>query len=242
MPTRQSPAEEWFALTTSGLDALARDSAREAAALWIKAAGIALGDGLSKAQKAAAQNNAGVAHLINAEERGALICFKQARLHWAHAQRLLHAEPPVAAAASSVFHLRLAMEHHDTFAKLRQKRSVRFCRMARAITALNRCNAVPAAPRKAHLTLLATVLSDMLGSRCAPLDILAEYALSAAATSASTAAYRQQLLSVMHLRERQSPASGGGIELAARLTVLMSPQLRCTLPGSRAVAAIVERS
>lgn len=235
MPSRKDPAEDWFRLTTSGLSALACGEIREAAGCWLGAGDLAREGGLSGPQMAAAYNNAGVAHLIQGRRCEALGGFTQARLRWVRSQQSLKAAPLEAPGATSVYHLQLAMDHHDAFAQLSQERVGRFCAMARATTALNRCNAIPVTPRKAHLTFLANTLADTLGPRGAALDILAEYDATSE-PAASSAIYQRQLDSITELRARQSAGASSDIELAARLTVLARPAWRSAVGG----AAILE--
>lgn len=226
MLDRRTATNEWLDLTTSGLAALAREDIGEAAELWLGTAGLEHHAVLPEPQKAAALNNAGVAHLINADPHEALACFKQARRHWAKAEKALEAEPMDAPAANSVFHLQLAMQHHDAFARLRREQSVRLCRTARAVTCFNRFTAMRGSIREEHLALLASALSETLGPRCAQLEIVAAHANSGArAACAAHAPYQHQLRSVMQLRERHPAAFVGDIEFAARLAVLVHPAL-----------------
>lgn len=242
MLDRRSAAEEWLDLTTSGLAALAREDVGEAAALWLRTADRAHDGVLSEPQKAAALNNAGVAHLINADMREALTCFGQARHHWASAERSLETVPAEAPVANSVFHLQLAMHHHDAFARIRRDQSARLCRIARAITAFNRSAGIPASPRKQHLALLASALSEALGPQCAQLEILAAHANDGTPAAAPThAPYQHQLRSVMQLRERHSAPAGDDIEVAVRLAVLIHPALHSALADTQCNEPTLEK-
>jgi hypothetical protein len=232
--TLQNPAREWLNLTRAGLEALAQADQREAAALWVRAAAVASRSDISQPRRAAAQNNAGVSHLICSQGHEARRAFFRARRHWANARSGLRAEPPLAGAGSSVFHLQLTMHHHDAFAGLQRRRSERHCRAAHGIVVLNACQAAGARPGKHDLDALAGHLADAFGPRCAELAVLADYGAGAATRALPTPSpYQEKSRKAMRLDAAPaSPGLAGEIELAARLTLLLHPALRCA-PAER---------
>jgi hypothetical protein len=227
----QNPASEWLNLTKAGLEALAQGDQREAAALWFRAATVARRSDISEPRQAAAQNNAGVSHLICSRGHEARRAFCRARRHWASARSSLRTEPPLAGAASSVFHLQLTMHHHDAFAGLQRRRSECHCRAGHGIVVLNACQAAGARPGKHDLDALAGDLADAFGPRCVEMAVLADYRAGAATRALPTPSpYQEKSRKVKRLhKEPASPGLAGEIELAARLTLLLHPALRCAL-------------
>ena len=229
MQDRKTDSEAWFGLTTEGLSALASGDVRTASSAWSAASDLAEQSDLSAPRKAAAQNNAGVVHLLNSRGREARRSFAQARRHWAHARRSLQAEPLAVPGASSVFHLRLAMQHHDRFAQMHRERTIGLCRLARAITALNRSVATARDCRGRALAALASEVSGAFGGQCAELAILSSWTQPSDHGVALGKLYHQKADTVARLgRGDASSEIGKEIELAARLTVLMHPALLCT--------------
>lgn len=227
MQGRHASRARCIDLTCAGLSALVDGDLRAATAAWIGAVDLAPEETLPEALSAALHNNAGVAYLIEARPREALHSLQRARRHWFASLRALHVQPPQAPAANSVFHLQLAIKHHDAYAQLKRDRRMRLCKTACVMTALNRgLVRSPIALSARRRAVIATALSDALGSRCPELDMIADCD-SATSTQQVPALYQRKLDGIEDFARRQSAASANEIELAARLTILIHPTLRC---------------
>jgi len=230
MRGRNGPRARCIGLTSAGLSALAEGDLRAAADSWIGAVDLAREETLPGALSAAVHNNAGAAYLIEARSGEALQHLQQARQHWINSLHALHAEPPQASGTNSVFHLQLAIKHHDTYAQLERDRRVRLCKAARTMTALNHSLVrAPKRLRAQHRAIIAAALSDAFGPRCPEIDTIAHGDAASMSADLVPALYQRKLDSLQGFAERQSATSANVIELAARLTILIHPILRCAL-------------
>lgn len=234
MHGRNGPRARCIDLTSSGLAALVRGDLRAATASWIDAADLpreeAREEPCPEALSAAIKNNAGVAHLINGHSSEALASLAQAQRHWTNALRALRTKALQAPGANSVFHLQLAIKHHDTYAQLRHDRSARACKTGRAITALNRSMVLaPAALSPQRRAAISVAVSDTLGPRCAELEVISDRETATPSPDRVPALSQRKLDSIQYFAARQSAASGDDVELAVRLAVLIHPTLRFAL-------------
>lgn len=128
--------QDWGKSTVAGFLALADGRTLEAAAHWLYAAQRADFAAAREPLSAAVHNNAGVALLLASNTSDAAERFARATEHWSRTHALIEAaDLPIT--SSSVFHIRLAIEHHETFANVRRRRYLDLCAAAQAATQFN---------------------------------------------------------------------------------------------------------
>lgn len=226
----EADLKEWVETTAAAFAALADGKPHEAAEGWLHAARQI--ETLACAPlSAAAQNNAGAALLLRSAWSMAAGCFERAGELWKECRDHTDgADLPIT--GSSVFHLRLAMKHHDSFTALRRQRYLNLCAGAQAIVRFNAHleDASIAEAACTHPSTIAT-LSSAFGPECVEIRILRDCtaeAPGAALAPQVAAAYRDK---AMKLTESPLHATTDvehywtDIERAARMTVLLHPGL-----------------
>jgi hypothetical protein len=224
---------EWESKFFAGFEALVRGHRREAAECWIRARATAASMQQSDPRAAAAENNCAVGHLLLSPACDVGSVFNGALTRWELVRRhALAMEVPVVG-ASSVFHLKLAMSHHDAFRETRRQYYVRLCEAAMAITSFNarllggevRCDPSRHSVDDATITRLAAAFGD----RCPEISIIRKFEGSQRSDVPPFAEYRGK---VERIRNLQVPSLSGSfsvdcrnLELAAHLTVLLDPTL-----------------
>jgi hypothetical protein len=200
----------WTQLTADAFAALADALPARAADLWLRAADPILRHSASDPLRAAAHSNAGVASLLRSSPREAAAHFTMAQRLWDQSRtQLEHLDMPIAG-RSSVFHLRLAMQHQDRFADLQRRRHLASCAAARAITKFNAQQAGTVVGRDPHAIdddqNLIGVLSSAFGPNCVEVRLLRHGAdrPDAPPSSDALAAYRDKahLLAKRNARAR----------------------------------------
>lgn len=226
-------APEWRSGSFGGFEALALGHRREAAEAWIKAGAIAASMVQSDPRAAAAQNNRAVGHLLLSQTRDARDEFNGALVRWTSVRRhMLGVEVPVVG-ASSVFHLKLTMNHHDAFRENRRQRYVQLCEAAMAITSFNvrllgwhiGDDSRPCSDNAATLASLAAAFGD----RCPEISIIRKFESPERSDGPPFAEHGEK---VKRIRNLQVPSLSGSfstdcrnLELAAHLTALLDPRL-----------------
>lgn len=169
------PLQNGLRATASAFTALAGKRPQLAAELWLQAAESITQAAPSEPLRAAAHNNAGVAYLLREEPRDAAEQFALAQRLWdrsrAHVER---SDIPIAS-RSSVFHLQLAMQHHDRFETLRRQRHLTTCAAAHAITHFNVQHAGVTGEDRHAVDAdqpMIDVLSSAFGPDCAEIRLL----------------------------------------------------------------------
>ena len=238
--------DDWAKRTVSAFAALAESRLEDAARLWLQAALHAEREDASVPLRAAAQNNAGLACLLASDRPMAAAKLAEAERLWSQSRTLIEtAEVPIAG-RSSVFHLRLAMEHHEAFAVLRRRKHALICTAASAITKFNArlAHSVADGTRgnaEADQKLIPT-LSAAFGPSCAEIMILQDASAEGdGAPSALTfAAYRAKGAHLAKHRARtyvDADRLCADLDCAAQLTALMHPSLVSAL---RAMPSITD--
>jgi len=128
----------WTRDMAAAFAAMAEGHFAEAAEQWLQVANDTQHAEASEPLRAAAQNNAGVAHILLCDLRAARIGFEKAATSWARTRRALDAAEVAMPGRSSVFHLRLAMRHTKSFEALGRRRYELLCATAAAITRHNK--------------------------------------------------------------------------------------------------------
>jgi hypothetical protein len=210
--------EDWRDTTVAGLHAFAGGRIREAAESWLHAAAFINGACGHEALLAAAENNVGVAYLLNSDPQRAAEHFACAARLWDQSRSCIEsAEPELA--SSSVFHLRLAMEHHEAFTALRRGRYLDLCDAGKKIAEFNESIATVSALAAADQSLI-EVLTSAFGPNSAEVRILCS------AGSDGLAAYRDKAARLAEWPARSYLDTGqylANVELAARMSVLLHP-------------------
>ncbi|MTD94391.1 hypothetical protein GIW81_08595 [Hyphomicrobium sp. xq] len=226
--------DDWMGITAAGFAAMAEGRLDDAAKQWQQAAREVGREGASDPLGAASYNNAGVAHLLASDAHRAQEKFCEAERLWGKSRAQIEsAEIPIAG-RSSVFHLRLAMEHHEAFAALRRRKHTLICAAACAITKFNARLAHSVADgtlgnAKADQSLIPT-LSAAFGPSCVEIMILRD-ALADGDSSPTTATFAAYRAKGARLAEPSthtyvdSDRICADLDCAAQLTALMHPGL-----------------
>lgn len=209
--------------TIGGLRAFADGDRREAVECWLTAARLIERANATEPLLAASQNNAGAALLLISDASGALSCLARAHDLWARSREQIDtAEPELV--SSSAFHIRLAMQHHETFASVRRSRYLDLCRAGVAIVAFN-------------TTLATSHQPDACNTPDADQDIVAALASAFGANSAEVrmllgasddrkAAHRDKAARLADWPARSYLDVGqylASVELAAHMSMLLPP-------------------
>ncbi len=198
----------------NGFIALGNGDANAAAHLWLEAL-VHAPD--SAPLRGAVHNNAGVAFFIGAKTGEAAEQFAQAEQFWRQALEEIAALDVPIGSRSSVFHLRLAMDHQEALTELRRRRLLEACAAAQAITRHN-ARLMLGEPAEHPAAAQVDVLATAFGAECAEVQLLRQSASSADVR----AAYRRKA----ELVENGAPVRAGfsgELECAARLTALLHP-------------------
>lgn len=122
--------------TIDGLRAYADAEADEAAKCWLAAACMVERAQVTEPLLAAMENNAGAALMLMSDASEARSRFARGHDLWTRShEKISCVEPELV--SSSAFHIRLAMQHHETFVSARRRRYFDLCEAGRAIVALN---------------------------------------------------------------------------------------------------------
>ncbi|MFN3623050.1 MAG: hypothetical protein ACK4TP_03225 [Hyphomicrobium sp.] len=228
--------QEWIQSSAKAFAALAEGRMPMAAELWLRAAEqIALAHA-SAPLRAAAHNNAGVAFLLRSQVREAADHFSEATRLWGRAYAHVESLDVPIAGRSSVFHLRLAMQHHEAFAELRRRRFLDVCIAARTITQYNaQLGGLDSRGDRDALEAdqsIIGVIAAALGPECAEVHLLREE--DVAQSAAVRAAYRSKADRLMR-RVAGSYVHAAGyradLDCAAQLTALLHPTLLPATPA-----------
>ena len=136
-----------------------------------------------------------------------------------------HADVPLAG-RGSVFHLRLAMQHHDAFAQLKRQPLLDLCTAGSAITSCNSALARAPTERAADHRDLIALITATLGPDCAEVQLLSHW--TAPDGSAVRAAYRAKADALAQSAARfdvDSRDPRGELKCALQMTVLLHPSL-----------------
>jgi hypothetical protein len=226
--------DDWIGITATGFAAMAEGRLADAARQWQQAAREVAREGASDPLGAASYNNAGVAHLLASETHKAQEKFCEAERLWGRSRAQIEiAEVPIAG-RSSVFHLRLAMEHHEAFTALRRRKHALICAAACAITKFNARLAQTVADgtlgnAKADQSLIPT-LSAAFGPSCVEIMILRDALADGdgSPTTATFAAYRAKGARLAEPSTHtyvDADRICADLDCAAQLTALMHPGL-----------------
>jgi len=219
---------------------LADGRPRDAAEQWLLLARRIAGGGAPEPLSAATHNNAGVAYLLRSDPRRAEESFARAEALWQVSRGLLDAADVAIPGRSSVFHLRLAMQHQAAFTELERQRHAIMWAAADAITAFNSllacaCLAESTTIVRADQSMISS-LRSAFGPACPELRILdveGDGDPPRLADDANVfAAYRRKAAA----QAETAPVSyvdagqfGALVDRAAHLTALIHPRLlaRC---------------
>jgi hypothetical protein len=206
----------------NALAALANKLPQQAAEAWLGYAVTVPSEDTLEPMRAAQDNNSGVACCLMSNMRDAATHFARAQDEWRNVRAHVEAMDVPVAGRSSVFHLRLAIDHHDAFASLKRERLLALISAAQAITAYN-----------ARLNLhhenwcdpdMIDALSTAFGPECAEVRLLRE----GLSPEAVRACYRSKAEALAR-RAEALHLSGNGyaadVERAALITILLHPSL-----------------
>lgn len=216
-----SKRSEWTRATGAAFAALESGRQTEAADLWMSIWRDVEAGGASVPLRAAAKNNAGFARILIAEPREALHHFEEAAAQWAAARELLDTTELDVSGRSSVFHLRLAMNHPDAFEALGRRRLERLCVAAAAIS---HANARLMRGESVHSGTLAVMMTEAFGARGASTAVVRHTGEDRGAHGCAYSGYRR---TAERLMERHASSHligsdyGADLEHAANLTVLV---------------------
>ena len=220
-------------ITAAGFAAMAEGRLDDAAKQWQQAAREIAREGASDPLGAASYNNAGVADLLASETHKAHEKFCEAERLWGRSRAQIESVEIPIAGRSSVFHLRLAMEHHEAFAALRRRKHALICAAASAITRFNarlaRSVADGTLGAEADQNLIPT-LSAAFGPSCVEIMILRDASaggdgLPSAATFAAYRANGARLAETPTHTYVDADRICADLDCAAQLTALMHPGL-----------------
>ena len=218
--------------TAEGLASAAAGALDAAAVHWLRAAQQAAAGSLSTSLRAATENNAGIANLLQGEPHAAQARLACADALWGEVRQSIVASEVPIAGRSSVFHLRLAMEHHERFTALRRQRHLDVCDGARAIGQSNALVASQGAGAIGGDARLMAMLSSAFGPHCPEMALLG--AIEVPITSV-LAVYGRKAATLREAR-RAYPVHGApsllaDLDLTAQMTVLVHPSLlRAQIP------------
>lgn len=227
--------QEWIQTSAGAFMALADGHAPMAAELWLRAADQIALTQASEPLRAAVHNNAGVALLLMSDRVGAGDHLAQAAQLWSRVHEHISSLDVPIASRSSVFHLRLAMQHQDAFAELRRRRFLDVCAAAHAITRHNaqlarRDIGEDRSAYEADQAIIGAV-ATALGPECAEVHLLRER--DAAELGAVHAAYRSKADRLVR-RVAGSYVHAAGyradLDCAAQLTALLHASLLPAAP------------
>jgi hypothetical protein len=215
-------------VVVNALAALGNKLPQQAAEAWLGYAAATRSDDVSAPMRAAQDNNAGVACCLMSNTRDAATHFARAQEEWRHVRAHVEAMDVPVTGRSSVFHLRLAIEHHDAFATLKRERLLALIAAAQAITAYNAQCARETAHKihgeHAGEQDMIHALSTAFGPECAEVRLLRE----AESADAIRACYRGKAEALAR-RAEALHVSGTGypadVERAALITTLLHPSL-----------------
>lgn len=222
--------QEWIQTSAGAFMALAEGRTSTAAELWLRAVDEIAPTQASEPLRAAVHNNAGAALLLIADRAGAGEHLAQAAQLWSQTRVHIESLDVPIASRSSVFHLRLAMQHQEAFAELRRRRFLDVCAAADAITRHNAqlgrldIDEDPGAPG-ADQSIIGAVAAA-LGPECAEVHLLRERDVGE--LSAVHAAYRNKADRLVR-RVAGSYVHAAGyradLDCAAQLTALLHSSL-----------------
>ena len=216
-----SKRSEWTRATGAAFAALESGRQAEAADLWISIWRDVEAGGASLPLRAAARNNAGFARMLIAEPREALRDFQEAAVQWAAARELLDATELDVSGRSSVFHLRLAMNHPNAFEAVGRRRLERLCVAAAAIS---HANARLVRGEPVHSGTLTVMMTETFGARGASTAVVRRAGEDQAAHGNAYSGYRltAERLAEGHASSHLTGSDyGADLEHAANLTVLL---------------------
>lgn len=218
---RRETLKNWRDSNVTALLALADGRAGEAARNWLQAAQLIDASPPDEPLSAMAQNNAGVALLLNAEPEHAADCFTRAAHFWDRTRVRIEASEPELA-SSSVFHLRLAMKHQNTFTALRRARYLDLCEAGRRIAEFNAGIATTPRPDECRAASadqsMIAALSSAFGPNCIEIRILR------GSTDDGLAAYRDKAARLAEWNAHSYVDAGqylANVELAAHMSALL---------------------
>jgi hypothetical protein len=220
--------------SVNALSALGKNRPHEAAEAWLGLAGRVHSEDVSEPLLASAYNNAGVACCLMSNPGDAVTHFAHAEDLWRQCRAHIATMDVPIAGRSSVFHLRLAMQHHDAFASLKRERLLHLVAAAQAITTYNAQNShAPARGISGSPDVDPTMidaLSTAFGRGCAEARLIRETDLddnvrSAYRSKAESLARRSEALRI------GAPGFVGDLECAAQITTLLHPSLLTRAPG-----------
>lgn len=216
-------------VVVNALATLGKNRPHEAAEAWLGYAGTVHSDETSAPMRAAQLNNAGVACCLMSNLLDAATHFAHAIEEWRHVRADVEAMEVPVGGRSSVFHLRLAMQHHDAFAALKRERLLVLVAAAQAITAYNaRLNSHHEDERENDMM---EALSAAFGPECAEVRLLRE-ALSPEAVSACYRSKADGLARRAEALHLSGTGYAADVERAALITTLLHPSL---LHGGREI-------
>jgi tetratricopeptide (TPR) repeat protein len=213
--------EDWRDTTVAGLRAFADGRRRDAAESWLRAGELINSACGHDALLAAAENNVGVAYLLDGDPQRAAEHFARAARLWDQSRNWIEcAEPELA--SSSVFHLRLAMDHHVAFTALRRGRYLDLCDAGRKIAEFNASIATAPEPAMRGEASLHQSMIEILSSAFGPNS--AEVRIVCSAGSDGLAAYGDKAARLAEWPARSYLDTGqylANVELAAHMSVLL---------------------
>lgn len=162
----------WAAATIAGFRAMGASRYAEAAEYWLAAHRAAQSLDAQDPRRAAADTNAGLAHVLVGAQDEAEAALAAAERRWMRLLGLVETADVPLAAGSSSFQFRLASDNLEVFQDLQRKRLLRQCEAALAITRFNRLGAGLLPATDAMVAALAALLSECLGARAPEVRLL----------------------------------------------------------------------
>ena len=128
---------EWDALSAAALDAYRAARREEAVYLWRRAGALARDFPAGDPRRAASENNAALALLIDQDHESAVSALSAALASWTAALEWICSMAVAAVARSSLFHQRMEQRHAETYGDVRRARHREFLSGAAALTRFN---------------------------------------------------------------------------------------------------------
>ena len=128
---------EWDALSAAALEAYRAARREEAVHLWRRAGALARDFPAGDPRRAASENNAALALLIDHDHDGAAGALSSALASWDAALEWTQGMAVAPVARSSLFHQRLEQRHVEVYADVRRARHREFLDGAAALTRFN---------------------------------------------------------------------------------------------------------
>ncbi len=212
-------ANDWLSATRSGFYAAAVSDTETAARHWLAAHDALRTAAPDDPLRAAAETNAGAAHVLLRQRGRAERALAEAERLWL---RILEAAITAAdipiTGRSSAFHFRLASRSLEAFRDAQRQRLLRLSSAGLAMTRLNR-HLARRDPSADTVAAFASELAELLGPRSSEVRLLGE-------THVASSHYANKIAAFDASRTPMSGIPSDGwprLEMAVALTVLLAP-------------------